>query len=167
MDCACDRCQNFCRQKPGWFTPDQIAPLARKLNLSIGELFRRFLRIDAVLVVERGQQRAIFVLAPAMTRKGSGAISDPSDHGACVWFADGQCGIHETKPRECSLVDHASTRTDGDHLRAAILKEWVSARSFVQELYGKKLKAPEALKLAYRKIKREREAATRHAEGRK
>jgi|SRR5579862_4870139 len=155
MDCACDRCQNFCRQKPGWFTPDQIAPLARRLNLSIGELYRRFLRIDAVLIAERGQMKAAFVLAPAMIDKRPGAIADPADHGACVWLTDGRCGIHEMKPRECRLVDHATTPADGDRLRSAILKQWVPAKGFVQEFYGKKLKAPDALKEAFRKIKRE------------
>lgn len=159
MDCACDRCQNLCRQKPGWFTPDQVAPLARKLNLSIGELFQRFLRIDAVLVAERSQKRAIFVLAPAMAGKKSGAVADPGDRGMCVWFVDGRCGIHEMKPRECGLVDHRTTPAEGDLLRAGMLKQWASAKGFVQDLYGKKLKAPEALKQAYRKIKRERQAS--------
>lgn len=159
MDCACDSCQNLCRQKPGWFTPDQIERLAQKLGLPIVDLFRRFLTIDAALVENSGQMRAIYVLAPAMVGKKSGAISDPSARGICVWFKDGQCQIHEMKPRECSLVDHTTSRTQGDLIRASILKSWLPHKSFVQQLYEKKLKAPDALRKLYRKIQGEKESA--------
>ena len=158
MDCACDSCQNFCRQKPGWFVPEQIEPLAHKLGIPIEDLFRRYLTIDAALVQDRGQMKAIYVLAPAIGEK-SGGISTPSARGTCVWLKEGQCQIHDTKPRECGLVDHATSGTQGDLIRAAILKRWVPHKGLVQQLYGKKLKAPDALKKLYRKIQREKEAA--------
>jgi Fe-S-cluster containining protein len=159
MDCSCDRCQNFCRHKPGWFTPEQIEPLARKLNLRIDELFQKYLTIDAVLIEERGQMKAVYVLAPAIIGKKSGAISDPSEKGPCVWLKDGACEIHGAKPRECGLVDHSTTTEEGNLLRASLLKRWIPYKGFVQQLYGKKLKAPDALKKAYRGIKRQRELA--------
>jgi len=159
MDCACDSCQNLCQQKPGWFTPDQIERLARKLGLRIDDLFRRFLTIDVALVEDGGQMKAIYVLAPAMIGRKPGAISDPSARGICVWFRDGQCQIHEAKPRECSLVDHATSSAQGDLIRASILKRWLPHKGFVQQLYGKKLKAPDALRKLYRKIQREKESA--------
>ena len=156
MHCSCDRCQHFCRNKPGWFTPDQIAPLARKLGLSIAELFKKYLTVDAVLMEEAGQMKAIYVLAPAMAERPAGAVSDPTEKGACTWFKEGKCEIHEVKPRECGLVDHTTTRQEGDLLRASILKSWLPHKKFIQNLYGKKLKPPEALKQAYRDAKQRR-----------
>ena len=156
MDCACEKCQNFCRHKPGWFTPDQIAPLVRRLNVTVEALFRTYLTIDAVLVEENGQPKGIYVLAPALVGQRAGAIADPTAKGACVWFKDGQCAIHDMKPLECQRVDHATTPQDGNLLRASILKAWMPRKSFVQDLYGSKLKPPEALKAAYRAAKRRR-----------
>jgi Fe-S-cluster containining protein len=157
MECSCDRCQNFCRHKPGWFTPDQIEPLARQLSIRIDELFRRYLTIDAALIDDHGQMKAIYVLAPAIMGKKPGAISDPSDRGTCVWLDGGACRIHEAKPRECGFVDHSTTPADGDLMRASILKRWIPYKGFIQQLYGKKLKAPEALKKTYREAKRRKE----------
>jgi Fe-S-cluster containining protein len=157
MDCSCERCQNFCRQKPGWFTPEQIEPLARKLKLSIAELFQKHLTVDAVLMEEAGQKKAIYVLAPAISERKAGAISNPIEKGTCNWFKDGRCKIHDAKPRECSLVDHTTPPQDGNLRRASILKSWVSHKKFIQELYGKKLKPPDALKKAYRDAKRQRD----------
>jgi Fe-S-cluster containining protein len=154
VDCACERCQNFCRVKPGWFAPDQLAPLARRLGLTIEELFRRYLTIDAVLVSEGSATVALYALAPAMVGRSAGAISDPAEKGACVWLEGGRCAIHELKPRECSLVDHSTTPEASNLMRAAILREWRQRRKFVQDLYGKKLKPPSALKAAMRQARR-------------
>lgn len=156
MDCSCERCQNFCRSKPGWFTPDQIEPLARKLNLSVAELFRRHLTIDAVLMDEGGQRKAVYVLAPAMVGKKPGTISDPTEKGTCVWFQNEGCEVHDAKPRECGLVDHSTTPAEGNLIRASILKQWIPYKRFIQDLYGKKLKPPEALKKVYRDAKRQK-----------
>lgn len=156
MDCACDKCQNFCRRKPGWFTPDQIEPLARRLNLTLAALFQGYLTIDAVLVEEKGQPKGVYVLAPAMVGQRASAISDPTAKGTCVWLKDGQCAIHDMKPRECQMIDHATAARDGDLLRASILKAWMPRKSFVQGLYGGKLKLPESLKEGYRAAKRQR-----------
>ena len=161
MDCSCDRCQNLCRTKPGWFTPEQIAPLARKLGLSIEALFRRYLTIDAVLLGTREKRTAIYVLAPAMIGKSQGAISDPRAKGQCVWFQDGKCGIHVLKPRECAIMDHATAPAAGDMARAAIARQWQPQKKFVQDLYGGKLKAPEVLKAEYRNARRRQAEAAR------
>ena len=50
MDCSCERCQSLCHSKPGWFTPEQIQIVGRKLNLTIKDLFRKYLTIDPVLI---------------------------------------------------------------------------------------------------------------------
>jgi len=155
MDCSCDRCQGLCRNKPGWFTPPQIDAVARKLNLSVAELFRTHLTIDTALVREAGQMTAIYVLAPAILGKRPGVISDPMARGECVWLKDGRCAIHEAKPTECAATDHATSALESNLMRAAILNQWKPYKKFVQSLYGKKLKPPEAVKEAYRKARKE------------
>ncbi len=136
--------------------PEQIAPLARRLGITIDELFHKYLTIDAVLIEEQKQMKAVYVLAPAIVGQRPGTVSDPTARGTCLWFTGGACQIHEAKPRECQFVDHTTTPQSSDLLRASILREWVSHKPFVQQLYGKKLKAPEALKKEYREIKRQR-----------
>jgi hypothetical protein len=42
-------------------------------------------------------------------------------------------------------------------LRASILKQWIPYKKFVQNLYGKKLKAPDVLKKVYREAKRQKD----------
>src|SRR5579864_2021391 len=146
MECSCSRCQNLCSNKPGWFTPQQIAPLARKLELSIADLFERYLTIDAVLTSGPNGLAGVYVLAPANSGTKPGAISDPTTHGTCIWYKDGKCEIHELKPTECAAIDHSTSPAEGDLLRASILKQWIPHRKFVQSLYGKKLKLPAAIK---------------------
>ena len=166
MDCSCDRCQNLCRTKPGWFSPEQIAPLARKLGSSVEALFKKYLTIDVALLGTAEKRTAIFVLAPGMVDKPSGAVSDPRTKGACVWFKDGKCAVHELKPRECAAIDHTTTPAAGDTMRAAILQQWRPHKRFLQDLYGKKLKAPEVLKEEYRKAKRRQAGADRGSDDR-
>jgi Fe-S-cluster containining protein len=133
--------------------PHQIEPLAQKLGIAIPELFRKHLTVDAVITEVAGQMKAIYVLAPAMAEWCSGTVADPTEKGTCTWFKDGKCKIHEVKPLECSLVDHRTPPPQGDLLRASILKSWVPYKKLVQNLYGKKLKPPDALKLAYREAR--------------
>ena len=83
-------------------------------------------------------------------------ISDPTTRGACIWFKDGLCEIHGVKPLECRSVDHLTTRHDSNLRRASLLKRWVPYKEFVQDLYGKKLKLPYALRDEYRKATRGR-----------
>ena len=146
MDCSCERCQHFCHNKPGWFTPDQIRPLAERLGMAIDVLFKRYLTIDTVLLVDNMSTKAIYVLAPAINGRNRGAIAQPTDHGTCIWFKDGGCAIHEAKPLECRLADHTTTRDSSNTLRASILAKWVSQKQIVQDLYKKKLKPPQVLK---------------------
>jgi Fe-S-cluster containining protein len=161
MDCSCERCQHFCHNKPGWFTPDQIRPLADRLGMAIDELFRRYLTIDTVLLGDRSGTKAIYVLAPAINGRNNGSMSQPTDHGTCIWFKDGGCGIHPAKPLECRLADHTTTRDSSNTLRASILAKWVSQKQIVQDLYRKKLKPPQALKRASQKARSLRREAGR------
>lgn len=153
MDCSCERCQDFCRNKPGWFTPDQIRPLAESLGLTIEALFKRYLTIETVLLADSKNAKAVYVLAPAIDRRNNGSLAQLTDRGTCIWFKDGNCAIHTTKPLECRLADHTTTRDGSNMLRASILSKWISQRQIVQNLYKKKLKPPETLKREYKKAR--------------
>ena len=159
MDCTCDRCQAFCRNKPGWFLPGQIETVARSLHLTVAALFRQYLRIDMALVREGERTTAIYVLAPAIRGTKPGAITDPTAHGDCIWLTDGRCAIHAVKPAECGAIDHTTSPQDINLTRATILKQWMPYKRLIQDLYGKKLKPPQAVKDAYRKA-RKGQAAT-------
>jgi Fe-S-cluster containining protein len=154
MDCSCDRCQSLCHRKPGWFTPQEIELVARKLNVAIEDLFKDYLTIDAVLIAGADRPTGVYVLAPAIVGRKSATIADPTARGSCVWLKNGKCDIHAVKPAECRATDHSTSGRDSDMLRASILKQWVPYKKFVQNLYGRKLKLPEAVKEAYRKVKR-------------
>jgi hypothetical protein len=151
MDCSCERCQSLCHTKPGWFTPEQIHVIGRKLNLTIKDLFRKYLTVDPVLIGGARSRTGVYVLAPAIVGNGAGSIADPKARGTCVWFADGKCTIHDVKPRECALVDHSTMPGEANLLRAAIVKQWQPHKKFVQDLYGMKLKLPNVLKEEYRR----------------
>jgi Fe-S-cluster containining protein len=154
MDCSCDRCQSLCHNKPGWFTPQQIELVARKRDITIEDLFKDYLTIDAVLIAEAGKPTGVYVLAPTIVGAESGSISDPVARGTCVWLRNGKCDIHDVKPAECRVTDHSTSAHDSDVLRASILKQWIPYKKFVQNLYGKKLKLPGAVKEAYRKVRK-------------
>lgn len=151
MDCSCDMCQGLCRNKPGWFLPQQIEAVARRQNTTVAALFKSHLTIDSVLVRDNGKPTSIYVLAPAIKGRQAGAVSDPAARGECVWLRDGRCEIHDIKPVECRETDHAMAPQDSNMLRAAILKQWVPYRQLIQTLYGKKLKPHPAIKEAYRR----------------
>jgi Fe-S-cluster containining protein len=155
MDCSCDRCQSLCHSKPGWFTPQEIELVARKLNVAIEDLFKDYLTIDAVLIAEADRPTGVYVLAPAIVGRKSATIAEPTARGSCVWLKNGKCDIHAVKPAECRATDHSTSGRDSDMLRASILKQWIPYKKFVQNLYGKKLKLPIAVKDAYRKVKRD------------
>jgi Fe-S-cluster containining protein len=156
MDCSCDRCQSLCHNKPGWFTPDQIDAVARKLSLTVEDLFQTYLTIDTVMIATSGGAMGVYVLAPAILGKPSGSISRPKERGACIWLKGGRCGIHEIKPRECALVDHTTSAREANLLRLSIVNQWREAKNLPQRLYGKKLKLPAALRQEYRKARRAR-----------
>lgn len=64
--------------------PSQIGVLARHLGLTIKDLFKNYLRIDAVVLKEGKKSEGIYILAPAMIE--AGIIYDPLERGTCVWL---------------------------------------------------------------------------------
>jgi hypothetical protein len=140
--CQCSRCQSACSHKPGWFRPEQIAPLARRMGLTVQELFDRHLSVDWWNGTEEMNGEDIFVLSPRLVGRTGGEMFPAEPHGVCHWFKDGACGIHKLgKPDECAFAHHA---LEGDVMSAnrfEIVKSWMPKQRRIQELLGRK---PEA-----------------------
>jgi len=124
--CMCVNCQSACIQKPGWFRPEQIAPLAERMGLTVKELFDKHLAVDWWVGDSLTGGRDVFILSPAVI---SGQVGDmfPSDPtGTCVWFKEGKCEVHTLgKPNECAFAHH--DRDIEERMRAnrnEIVKAW-------------------------------------------
>jgi hypothetical protein len=139
--CNCSDCRAACTNTPGWFTPDQIEPLAQALGLTVDELFADHLRIDWW----EGES-PVFVLAPKLRGREGGEMADGDPHGTCHWYVDEKCAIHETghKPAECARLGHV----DGERVHFA-RKELIAAwrpkkmQAWIRELYGGEPEAEE------------------------
>ena len=101
--CQCESCRGACENKPGWFAPKQIAPLARKLGLSQQQLFDRHLSVDWF----EDPDGDVFILSPKLKGKKGGEMCGGDPRGTCAWFMNGKCAIHEKgKPLECARLGH-------------------------------------------------------------
>lgn len=112
-ECDCHKCGGACTHKPGWFSPEEIAPLAAALGLTEQQLFDQHLQVDWWNNDEGGDT---FVLSPAVVGGDVGDMFDRDPRGTCAWLKDGNCAIHALgKPFECSRYVH----TDSDEAVAA------------------------------------------------
>lgn len=132
MNCTCESCVGLCRKAPGWFSPHQITPLARSLHLTEKETLERYLKVEVGGL--GAAPVAVHALAPKMV------------NGACVFLKDSLCLIHDRKPIECRLCDHATIPDQNTSLKRALMEEWRHFRRQLQSLVGRKLKEPPAFK---------------------
>ena len=133
--CSCERCQGACQHKPGWFRPEQIAPLAAALGLTEQQLFDHYLQVDW-WVVDDGNE--IFVLSPGVVRGDLGGMFDRDPRGTCVWFKDGKCAIHELgKPYECASWRHDTPEGCGQVVHHETARSWADHADKVRQLLGR------------------------------
>lgn len=133
-ECNCDKCAKACTVKPGWFTPDQIKPLAKALKLSQVELFRRHLQIDWW-----NDSPDVFVLSPKLVGEKGGTMFPGEPSGTCHWFKDGKCAIHSLgKPAECAFYHHTTERasTLENHEKTADAWRTPEHQELIRTLYG-------------------------------
>src|SRR5690348_1894124 len=103
-DCSCPKCSQECEYKPGWFHPDQVAPLAEKLNLTVQQLFERHLSVDWWAGDDMTGGRDVFVLSPRLAGQAGGDMFPSDRRGTCHWYRQGKCEIHhQGKPAECAF----------------------------------------------------------------
>ena len=98
FECSCARCQAACRNKPA-----QIAPLAKRLGISVADLFKTYLAVDWWNADDEiGHD--VFVLSPAIVGESTGEMFPGNPMGTCVFFKDG-CTIHDKgKPAHQKMI---------------------------------------------------------------
>jgi hypothetical protein len=128
-------CQNACQHRPGFFRADQIAPLAKALNLTVKELFDQHLQVDCW-----NGEPDIFLLIPRHQDKPGGSLVPFDPRGTCHWFVNGRCEIHTLgKPAECAELVHAPGGEYAQVDRQAIVDSWRDNQQMVRDLYGRDL----------------------------
>ena len=108
--CQCEECKMACKNKPGWFMPNQIPKLLKFFNVKkISELWKHGFAIDWW----EGEPTT-YILAPNII--GNENKKYPEDpHGECVFFVNGKCKIHDVKPFECKEYFHSDTFASDRH----------------------------------------------------
>lgn len=118
--CNCDICQSACKEKPGWFLPEQIEVL--KQYFKVNDI-RELLNTGKFAIDWWEETDDILVLAPNI--KNNGNIQYPSDpRGECVFFKDGKCEIHSIRPIECEALHHDQDKYSSNGLHEKVAKEW-------------------------------------------
>lgn len=141
-ECSCAECQEACKNKPGWFHPDDIDPLAEQLGLTPEQLFAEHLTIDYWNGDEITDHADIFVLSPRTNDQPGGDMFGANPHGTCHWFVDGKCAIHgPNKPAECRQWNHAVPKEKATKARRNIVRAWVPHQERITALLGRE---PEA-----------------------
>ncbi len=126
--CDCERCRAACLNSPGWFTPDQIAPLARHLELTVEETFARYLAVGVTRLPDGTQCHGVMPHKFQDGKKPGSVwtLAELARPGRCVFFDHGRCSIYPVRPHECARMIH--DRTDESiRLRLTIVPRWTRA----------------------------------------
>ena len=136
--CNCHACNEACTVKPGWFHPDQIAPLAAAMGISEQELFDKHLLVD--WWDNYGDEAIdVFLLSPDITAEHPGGMFRGDPHGRCRWFVDGKCEIHTLgKPAECAHYIHGMPHDTAQDFRLKLVESWLPHQNRIAKLLGQK-----------------------------
>jgi len=139
--CDCPDCRAACLNSPGWFMPNQIAPLANHLGLSVPELFQKKLAVGVTRLPDGGHVHGVM---PHKLQDGKkpGAVwslRELAIPGRCIFFDRGRCTIYKYRPYECARMMHDRPR-EAVRLRRRIVPRWTAAAlRLFGELVGVKL----------------------------
>lgn len=126
--CECDACRAACINAPGWFVPQQIPRLAKHLDLSVEETFRRYLAVGVTHLVDGTQRQGVM---PHKLRDGKKpgsrwTLGEIAQAGRCIFYDRGRCTIYRVRPDECARMMHDR----GDRtlrIRRKIVDKWTDA----------------------------------------
>lgn len=118
--CSCSECKILCHGNTGWFLPEQIAPAADHMGLSIPEFFKKYLIIEYWVGGEN-------VLAPRryfQEGQRKARTFDAFEKGRCNLLEEGGCALPlNLRPIECSTAK-GCTSENISITRETIQKEW-------------------------------------------
>lgn len=105
-ECACLTCITACVRCPGRLVPDDLAPIASHLGLSVPELMAKY-------------------LTPSDDLDNTGALRPQwiKNYG-CVFLKNQRCSIHAVKPFECREWTHDVTSEQVDAIIERIGDAW-------------------------------------------
>lgn len=145
FSCSCKSCQSACTKKPGWLKYGEEKIIADYLNISIKELFDKYLLVDWHETQDsKGNLHDYFLLSPCVTTQKPGGQFPFDPRGQCVFFKDGLCSIHAVAPFECQKLDHTTDRnvSINNHLTAARSWDNADAQRDIEILLGNKPTVP-------------------------
>jgi len=146
--CACKKCISYCENRPGWFRPSEMLPLAESLKMPLKEVFKKYLIADFWI----GEEKNIYVLSPVkdfdgikseeeremltMQREHNEFMGRDCDkagsyaswgyafiHAPCIFLENDRCKIYKARPFECAISWH-NTKESKKSLRELIADEW-------------------------------------------
>lgn len=94
--CSCTACKHGCKMGSGFLAADDFEPLARAMSVSIAELKKKYL-----------ERRMLFnkeAWRPKLIRKKHPTTGKKVPYGACIFYKNGMCSVHDAKPLECKLA---------------------------------------------------------------
>lgn len=133
--CDCDTCKGACSYKPGWLKFGDEKRIAKKMGITVKELFEKHLLVDWW---QDEKDKDYFGLSPAVTRLSAGQMFDYNPKGKCVFFENGLCNIHSVAPFECKSYIHTqkSEQSMITHKECAMSWDTPEAKKLIKELLG-------------------------------
>ena len=127
-ECACSTCVSYCGHVAGWYLPEEIAPAAAALNLTVEEFFARHCTIDAWV------GDTVFVLRPRLTKESGGEVSGFDPRGTCAHqTSNGLCGRRAShSARRDTDGTEGDVRCDLAKLFSGGLVQWALTAAFTR-----------------------------------
>lgn len=166
-ECNCQECVSYCRKRPGWFRPQEIAPLAESLGLNVKETFEKYLILDwfgedkiyllspvkdfdKLLFSEDPLKRELAslylesnkLLDRDCDRAGSYAsFAYAFVHAPCIFLRGNRCSIYSVRPFECKVTWHKNNDSIFN-IRKLIAEEWKQSKLLEQLVLFDEFKRP-------------------------
>ena len=95
VECTCGKCIGYCEKTPGWFRPEEISPLAKFLEMSIEEVFKKHLIAD-FWITDSGR---IYVLSPMKDAERLLSSHDPLRREIAKFYLESRKFLGEDEDR--------------------------------------------------------------------
>ena len=133
--CTCEQCVNCCKCRPGWMNPSQFYKIAKYLNMSVEEVFKKYFAIDWWVNFRSKDDpdswgKDAYLIAPAI-RGNEGGYYPQTPSGVCSLLdVNNRCMIHPVKPKECAESFHGNfTDKESRRRRLQMVTRWQSKRA--------------------------------------
>jgi Fe-S-cluster containining protein len=131
--CRCVSCKNACKYNPGWFLPEEVEKVAKFLNISLKELFDKYLGVN--WWSDDGD--TTFLLAPAISSMNPGEEYPGDPRGTCIFYKKEQCEIHDVRSFECREYWHGEKYDDSFSRHADVRDAWRHHQEMIVKLLGR------------------------------